>query len=64
MTIEEFNNTQFKQGDKAEYKDKQYDIISIDFEECLIAFEYIENSETLYWARCENIKYIPANPTF
>lgn len=66
MTIEEFNNTRFKFGMKAEYKNNVYDIISVDFEENLIGLDNgiiecngcgTERTDVM-WVRCENCKII------
>lgn len=60
MTIEEFDKTGFTGQMKCEYKGKEYDIISVDFEERIIAidetgtYEY-DGENGLDWKRCENI---------
>ena len=65
MTIEEFNNTRFGNGDQAVYnKDGiRYQIKSLDFDEKLVGI--ITDSDNLVdgeltWVRCENINYIPS----
>lgn len=63
MTIEEFDKTGFTIGMKCEYKGKQYDIISVDFEERIIAINQFDSfddnvANDLDWKRCENIKLI------
>ena len=62
MTIQEFNNTRFGNGDKAIYNGQEYDISSVDFVEALVGIE--ENipgaePEEISWKRCENITYVP-----
>jgi hypothetical protein len=54
MTIEEFNNMKFCGGMRVLYNGKDYDIVSVDFEEALIGIEEIEGGEDLSWKRCEN----------
>lgn len=59
MTIDEFDKTGFTGQMKCEYKGKEYDIISVDFEEKLIGiFEIGIDQEVLDWKRCENITLI------
>jgi len=63
MTIEEFDKTGFTGQMKCRYKLQEYDIISVDFEEKLIAineakrFDY-EDCFQPDWKRCENITII------
>lgn len=60
MTSEEFDNTGFTGQMVCLYKEKEYAIVSFDFEERLIAiyerpiWEYEENASP-DWKRCENI---------
>lgn len=63
MTAEEFDKTGFTGQMKCRYKLQKYDIVSVDFEERLIAIyetdtwehdEYISPD----WKRCENITLI------
>lgn len=55
MTIEEFDNTKFHGRMSLTYKDKTYNIASVNFEEKLIAFS-TEFDDDLTWVRCENVK--------
>lgn len=60
MTIEEFDKTGFTGQMKCEYKGKEYDIYSVDFEEKIIAIDEtgnfgLDNDYSLDWKRCENI---------
>lgn len=63
MTAEEFDKTGFTGQMKCEYKGKEYDIFSVDFEERIIAidetgtFEF-DGDGGLSWKRCENITLI------
>jgi len=63
MTIEEFDKTRFTGGMKCEYKGKEYEIISVDFEEKTIAINEFDSfddngADDLDWKRCENITLI------
>jgi len=63
MTIEEFDNTGFTGQMKCEYKGKEYEIISVDFEERIIAINEFDSfddngADDLDWKRCENITLI------
>ena len=55
MTAEQFDNTEFGFGMLALYKDTEYFISEVDFEERLIAIREIENSDDVSWKRCESI---------
>jgi len=60
MTFEEFDKTGFTGRMKCEYKGKEYDIISVDFEERIIGINEFDSfddngSDDLDWKRCENI---------
>lgn len=63
MTTEEFDKTEFTEQMVCVYKEKEYPIVSVDFEERLIAIyeapicEHEENSHP-DWKRCENITLI------
>ena len=63
MTAAEFDKAKFTGQMKCEYKGKIYFIISVDFEERLIAIyenpamEYEENAFP-DWKRCENVTLI------
>lgn len=58
MTTEEFDNFKFIHGLKAEYKGRVYNVISVDFEEKLIAIDEFGDGTYESWKRCENIKII------
>jgi hypothetical protein len=61
MTIEEFDTTGFGNGDLGIYKNKEYAIASVDFEERLVGLLMnISGGEPddISWVRCENIEYI------
>lgn len=63
MTHEEFDNTRFGFGDKAEYNGIVYEIGSVDFEERLIGLSIVDSdadAENYSWVRCENVKFIPS----
>lgn len=41
------------------YKGKQYDIVSVDFEERTIGIsEFGDNEDDIRWKRCENIELV------
>ena len=54
MTKEEFDNTGFTGLMKVEHREKVYDLMSVNFEERLIAFN-IDTDDDLYCVRCENV---------
>jgi len=63
MTIEQFDNTGFTGQMKCNYKGKEYEIISVDFEERIIAINETQSFDDdgfdeLYWKRCENIELV------
>lgn len=59
MSIEEFDTTGFTGGMKVLYKNQQYDIVMVDFEEKLIGINEIQNiDDSCDWKRCENIELI------
>jgi len=63
MTQEEFDNTGFTGGMKCEFKGKEYEIISVDFEERIIAIDEtgtyeFDGKNGLSWKRCENVTLI------
>lgn len=62
MTIQEFDNTRFTGNMRCLYKSKEYPILSVDFEERLIAINETNQEVTddmqLDWKRCENITLI------
>ena len=64
MTIQEFNETRFGKGDKAIYKDENYAIATLDFEEKLIGLHGVclgVDDDDVTWVRCENIEFIQFN---
>lgn len=63
MTIEEFDKTGFTGGMKCVHKGKEYEIISVDFEERIIAINEFDifgdnGADDLDWKRCENIELL------
>jgi len=62
MTAQEFDNTGFTGNMRCLYKNKEYPICSVDFEERLIAINETSQELTegtqLDWKRCENITII------
>tara|TARA_R110000744_G_scaffold334935_1_gene440279 strand:- start:466 stop:651 length:186 start_codon:yes stop_codon:yes gene_type:complete len=58
MTREEFENTDFRKGDKAIYQGIECDIVSIEFVEGLLGIKH-KNYEQIDWCRCESIEYKP-----
>ena len=57
MEISEFEKTAFTAGMYCEFKGNEFEIISVDFEENLIAIDQFGDEE-LMWKRCENITLI------
>jgi len=59
MTKEEFDATGFTGGMRCIYKNKEYPIYSVDFQERLIAInetnQEVADDMQLDWKRCENI---------
>lgn len=63
MTIEEFDQTRWTGNMRCLYKEKEYPIYSVDFEERIIAIDEvglfeINEKDGLDWKRCENITLI------
>jgi hypothetical protein len=58
MTIEEFNNTRWVSGMRAKYKEQEYGIITVDFQENLIGLDIVEDGQSIDWVRCENVELI------
>jgi len=62
MTLKEFDNSKFIERTYCIYKEKEYHVILVDFEERLIAintsFIYDDDFDKLNWKRCENITLI------
>lgn len=59
VTQEQFDSIKWTGGMKAKYKDKNYDIGSVCFEEKLIGITgYCTGADEndLQWVRCENIE--------
>lgn len=66
MTIQEFNQTEFTANMNAIYKNAEYQIASVDFEEKLIGlFLKIEGGdpEEISWVRCENVELVVLDGT-
>ena len=55
MTIEEFNEIEWRANMKAEYLKTEHDVISVDFLEKEI---FIDNGEEQYWISYKNITII------
>jgi hypothetical protein len=62
MTQEQFDNTGFTGGMFCVYKEKEFEIVQVDFEERLIGIQELENFEydehQVDWKRCENVEII------
>ena len=63
MTIEEFDKTGWTGNMKCVHKKKEYEIISVDFEERIIAINEFDSfgdngADDLDWKRCENIELL------
>jgi hypothetical protein len=62
MTPQEFDNTGFGSGMKVIYKDSEYLLGSVDFEERLIGIvteeDFKSGDYTYDWIRCENCELI------
>lgn len=56
MTLEEFSKQKWSAGMKCIYMDSEYDIVSVNFQELLIALGCGEDDEI--WVRCENVQLI------
>lgn len=59
MTIEEFNQTSFRAGDKFKYHGEWHYLASVNFDEALLAYdESDEDGEDMQfvWLRCESIE--------
>lgn len=64
MTIEQFDLTGFTGNMQVEYDGETYDLMSVNFQERLIAFN-IDTDDDLCWVRCENVRLkLPEAPTF
>ena len=48
----------FKADMKAMYKDKEHDVVTVDFEEKLLGLEDPLFPEETKWVRCENCEII------
>ncbi len=55
MTLKEFDKYSFSIHTTFKYKEKRYELASVDFQERLIAFIF---DEELCWVRCESITNI------
>lgn len=56
MTTDQFKNHQFTGAEKIIYQEQEYDLVAVDFEECLIGIYEIEGDDTVYFKRCENVE--------
>lgn len=56
MTQEEFSKTGWGANMKCTYKGAEYNIVSVNFQEKLVALECGEDDEI--WVRCENIEFV------
>lgn len=54
MTVEEFDSTAFGANMEMKYRGVKYPIVSVDFEERLLAYP-CDNFQELSWVRCENV---------
>ena len=59
MTIEEFDSAGFKFTSRCIYKEKEQDILSVDFEEKLVGIQDPFSKKKIKWVRCENVDLIP-----
>lgn len=68
MTIEQFEKTAFSANSKIIHNKEIYDVVMVDFEECLIAIDEFPNDDDEYkqlsWKRCENCKIIEYDSGF
>ena len=61
MTIDEFNETNWRSDMLAKYRDhdEYYPIIACDFDEALIGLEgLVSGTDEPTWVRCENIEIV------
>ena len=58
MTLEEFDNTKFHADMQCIYKSRTRDVVSVDFEEKLLALVNESDPDLWDWVRCENIVLI------
>lgn len=56
MTIDEFNTQRWGGNMKAVYKEKIYDIGSVNFPEALVGLD--DGADDYIWIRCENIELV------
>ncbi len=57
MTQDEFMKTEWTAGMKGTYQGVEKNIISVDFKERLIAFDFYGTGD-LNWVRCENVSNV------
>ncbi|RYF10504.1 MAG: hypothetical protein EOO42_22525 [Flavobacteriales bacterium] len=60
MTIEKFDNTGFTGGMRVRYDGSEYDLVSVDFQEKLIAIDEFGQGHDATWKRCENVEVVYA----
>lgn len=58
MTITEFDNTGFTGQMLVTYDGKSYDLVSVDFQEKLIAINDYGSEDGVNWKRCENVELL------
>lgn len=56
MTIEQFNDTKFSGKETIIYQNQEFELVAVDFEEYLIGIFEVEDDDTVYWKRCENVE--------
>ena len=58
MTIEEFNKTRFGTNMRARYDSVDYKVVSVNFTESLIGLVDVDDTDDIFWVRCENAELI------
>jgi hypothetical protein len=58
MTRQEFDNTSWHGGVKCALDGNEYDIVSLDFGEALIALDVFGDFEDPKWVRCESVELV------
>lgn len=62
MTITEFEKTAFNGSETIIYNGKEYPLVSVDFKECLIGINEVDNDKEIAWKRCENCEVKEGKP--
>lgn len=57
MTQEEFKSVAWEAGMRVTYKEREYGVVSVHFEEMLIAFDFYGDGD-LSWVRCESVSIV------